>query len=161
MPRPSRTKAPPKKIKSCDCNKPQHICRKCSTAIKRDEPGSEHCRQCQSSRLTKLESFYNEIKKKEKELSDSQKADRKILKDISELEEFGNPKANPASTPKFQYSKPPKSSRNPLTSKPNPISKISTYHLPTTTSKSNFYPSRSQPQNCYYDDPSTNNSYRI
>ena len=158
MPRPSRTKAPPKTIKRCDCDKAQHICRKCSTAIKRDEPGSEHCRQCQSSRLTKFELFYNEAKKMEKEILNRQKEDRKILKDIAKLEEFGNPKANPASTPKFQFSNPPKNSRNPVTSKPNPISTLQhSYHTP----RSNFHPSRSQPQNWYYDDPSTNNSYRI
>ena len=131
MPRIARS--PPKKpskistvpIKKCDCNKPQHICRKCSSALKRTEPGSSHCRQCQSSRIDKLEAFYAEAKAKEALKKDEIKKNQKILKQIEAVEEFGD-NANPTTQFKFILPEQVNDFRK-SSSKPNPINRVSRY----------------------------------
>ena len=153
-------------IKKCDCNKPQHICRKCSSALKRAEPGSSHCRQCQSSLIDKLEEFYSQAKAKEELKKAEIKKNRKIIKQIEAVEEFGD-NANP--TTQFKFIRPEqvydfrKSS-----SKPNPIHRVSRYS--TTRYQQNswepdhhneFYDFVYEDPYQYNDQPRSTKTYRI
>lgn len=128
MPR-SATKPYPNKpanIPKCLCDKAGQICRKCLTSIRKEEESSNHCKQCICARMLKLEKFYDSVKHQETEKLKKQKADRKMLKKIEDLETFGDTKMNVTTQPKFTKSNQKKTqSFNIGSKKPKIIRRIS------------------------------------